>query len=120
MIMIKALLKKAVSLSVRIAAVVTGIGIAYGFFTAGAFTLTYAFKANFWVGVTILLGGLIKFITPTALLIKKSRLIDHSTYGQSFMEERERKRIQAYELIFIGLCSIMITGTLQLAVWLIL
>ena len=116
--MIDVILRKAVLMSVRIIAIVAVIGIAYGLMATGAFTLKYAFTANFWVGITIFLGGLLVLITPTALLIKKSRLIDHTTYSQKFMEERDRKRVQAYELIYIGLCIILITGAIQLVVWL--
>ena len=115
--MTKAILKKAFLMSARIAGIVAAIGIIYGFVTKGAFTLKYAFTANFWVGITIFLGGLLILITPTALLIKKSRLIDHTTYGQKFMEERDRKRVRACELIYIGMCNILITGSVQLVVW---
>ena len=105
-------------MSVRLVAIIAGLGIAYSFTVSGTFTFTYAFRANFWMGVTILIGGLLVFFTPTALLVnkkmKKSRLIDHTTYSERFMEERERKRVRAYELIYIGICNITITGALQL------
>ena len=117
--MTKTLIKRAVFMSVRLVAIIAGLGIVYGLITVRTFTFTYAFRANLWVGVIILISGLLKFITPTALLLKKSRLIDHSTYGQRFFEESERKREQAYELIYIGTCNIAITGVLQLVVWLI-
>ena len=119
--MIKALFKRAVFMSVRLVAIIAVLGIAYGFRALGSFTFTYAFRANFWVGVTILIGGLLVFLTPTALLInkavKKSRLIDHTTYHERFEEEHERKRARAYELIYIGICNITITGALQLVLW---
>lgn len=104
-------------MSVRIVVIVAVLGVVYGFITSKIFTYTYAFTANFWVGVTILIGGLLILITPTFLLIKKSRLIDHTTYGQRFMEERDHKRVRAYELICIGICNISITASVQLIVW---
>ena len=117
----KELFKRVVYMSVRLVAIITGLGLAYGFIASGIFTFTYVFRANFWVGTTILIGGLLVFITPTALLlnrkVKKNHLVDHTTYSEKFMEEQERKRNQAYELIFIGICNIAITGTLQLLVW---
>ena len=115
--MIKTILKKAVFFSVRLVAIVAVLGFVYGLITMRVFTSTYAFTANLWVGVTILIGGLLVLITPTFLFIKKSRLIDHTTYGQRYMEERERKGARAYELIFIGLFNISITGAVQLIVW---
>ena len=108
-------------MSVRLVAIITGLGLAYGFIASGAFTFSYVFRANFWVGTTILIGGLLLFITPTALVlgkkVKKTLLIDHTTYSEKFSEEQESKRFKAYELIFIGICNIAITGTLQLVVW---
>ena len=119
---IKELFKRVVYMSVRLVAIITGLGFAYGFIVSETFTFNYAFRANFWVGTTILIGGLLLFITPAALLlnkkVKKSHLVDHTTYREKFVEEQERKRVQAYELIFIGICNIAITGTLQLVVWL--
>ena len=104
-------------MSARIVAIVAAIGIIYGFITRSVFVYTYVFSANFRVGAVILLGGLLVFITPTAFSIKKNRLLDHTTYGARFMEERERKRKRASWLILIGLCNIVITGTVQLVVW---
>ena len=118
--MIKSTLKKAVYMSVRLTAIIAALGIVYGFITMRGITYTYAFTANLWVGVTILLAGLFVFITPTALLIKKSRLIDHTTYAQKFIDERERKRVRSYEMIFIGVCNISIAATVQLVMWFVL
>ena len=110
--------KKTVLTSAQLVAAVTGLAIIYGFITHGTFTYAYAFITNFWVGVIILISGLLVLITPTFLLMKKSRLIDHTTYGERFMEECEYKRVQANELICIGIYSISITAVVQLIVWL--
>jgi len=107
-------------MSVRLVAIIAAVGVAYGFITRRVITYTYAFTANLWVGVTILAAGLFVFITPTALLIKKSRLVDHTTYAQRFMEERERKRFRSYEMIFIGVFNISIAATVQLIMWFVL
>jgi len=115
--MSKAAFGKIALMSLRLVAVVAIIGIIYGSITMGVFNYRFAFIANFWVGSVIFIGGLLVFITPTFLLMKKSRLIDHTTYAQKFMEERERKRLKAIELISTGLCSILIAGFAQLIVW---
>ena len=115
--MIKTVLKKAVFMSVRLVAIIAALGIIYGFITKRSLTFSYAFTANLWVGVVILTAGLFILVTPTALLMKKSRLIDHTTYTQKFMEERERKRGRSYELIFIGICNISIAAAVQLVMW---
>ena len=109
--------RRVLLMSARIVGIVAALGIIYGFVTNGAFTLNYAFIANFWVGAVILLGGLAILITPTFLLLRKSRLIDHTTYGTRFMEERDRKRDRSFELIYTGVCNISITGAVQLIVW---
>ena len=113
----KRLINKAFYMSLRLAIIISALGLVYGRIMNGAFTGRYAFRANFWVGTTILLAGILRLITPTALLMKKNRLIDHTTYGQRFMEERERNRSQAWELISTGLCLIFITGAVQLLIW---
>ena len=120
---IKELFKKVVFMSVRLVAIIGCIGIAYGFTASRSLTFTYAFRANFWVGVTILISGLFIFFTPTALLVnrtvKKSRIIDHTTYHEKFQEERERKHKRANELIYTGICNITITGFLQFVLWIV-
>ena len=104
-------------MATRIAAIVAALGAGYEFAARKTFTLEYAFTANLWVGVTILTGGLVVFITPTFLLIRKSPLIDHTTYGTKFTEERERKHRRAYELIYTGVGIISISAAVQLVVW---
>ncbi|MCL2564394.1 MAG: hypothetical protein FWE24_01095 [Defluviitaleaceae bacterium] len=111
--------KKMLKISVQLVTAVSVLSLIYGFAIYGAFTYAHAFTANLVVGVLILVSGLFILITPTALLIKKSRLIDHTTYGEKFMEERENKRLRAYELIYIGIFIISISGIMQLVVWLI-
>jgi hypothetical protein len=121
---IQALFKKAASFSIRLVLITAGLGIAYGFIDTGAFTLTYAFYANFRVGIVILIAGLITFFFPTVITIrkmmKKTRLIDHTTYREKFTEESEGKRIRSYELMYIGMFILIISGFIQVIVWFIL
>ncbi|MCL2617343.1 MAG: hypothetical protein FWD96_06840 [Defluviitaleaceae bacterium] len=98
-------------------AVISALSIAYGFFTLRAFTLAYIYTANFWVGAIIILTGLGMLLTPTHLLIRKSKLLDHSTYGQRYMEEREKKRTRAYEFLYIGMAIITVTAVVELIVF---
>lgn len=115
--MISALHKKAIYMSLRLVVIITVIGIVYGWITSGELTGRFVFRANFWVGATLLLGGILKFITPTSLLMKKNNLIDHTTYAERFMEERDKNRTKAYELIYTGIGMITITGAIQLIIW---
>ena len=109
--------KKNILTSIQLVATVTVLSVVYGFATLGTFTYAYVFTANFGVGVIILIGGLSVLAVPTFLLIKKSRLIDHTTYVHKFVEEREHKRARAYELIHIGIYQISITAVVQFIVW---
>ena len=115
----KAFFRKTILMSARIVAIVAVFSAVYGFITHKDSVHNYVFTANLWVGVIILAGGLLILITPTFLLIKKSLLIDHTTYGEKFMEEREHKYRRAQELICIGVCNISITSVVQVITWLV-
>ena len=121
--MTKELLKRAIFMSVRLVGIIMVLGLIYAYVVTEAIIFTYAYRLNFGIGLTILIGGLLTYFTPTALLInrkiKTNRLIDHSTYHEKFEEEREHKHIKALELIYIGIFNITITGALQLALWLL-
>ena len=107
-------LMKLICLSFQFVAIVAVLSLVYAFFTRGAVTPAYVFSANFLAGAFIILTGLVVMLTPTFLLMKKSGLLDHSTYGRRFMEEREKKRIRAYEFMYIGMLNIVITAIIQL------
>jgi len=111
---------KSVAISIKIVAIVALLGVVYGLVADSALVYTYAVNANLVVGVIILISGLIKFITPTSLLVKKSRLIDHTTYVEKLREERERKHLKAYELIYVGIAGIAVTATMQFLLHLVL
>ena len=115
------MIKKTLSMSAFLVAVISALSIAYGFITLRAFTLAFAFIANFAVGAVIILAGFALLLTPTFLLnsVRKSNLIDHTT-GQRLWEEREKKRVRAYELMYIGMSNISITAVVQLALWYVL
>ena len=111
--------KKNITTSLQLVALITLLSIAYEFAVLRSVTFTYMFNVNFWIGVVILIGGLTTLITPTFILFKKNKLIDHTTYGQRLNEEREDKRPQSYSLIYIGIFNISITATFQLIAWLV-
>ena len=106
--------KKIVSTSAQLVALISVLSVAYGFVISGFFDLGYAYTANFWAGAVIITAGLSMLFVPTFLLMKKDKLIDHTTYGQRFMKEREKKLARARELICIGMCNITITAVVQL------
>lgn len=113
------MLKKSILMSLGMVLLITFVDTVYGFFVGRVFNMRYAFSANFWVGAIILLSGLFRIMIPAQLLIKKSKLIDHTTYGEKVFAERELKRARGLELIYTGLGIIIITATLQFVLWFI-
>jgi len=81
--------------------------IIYGFFAYGRFWPAHIFNVNMLIGAFLILTGIIIFAFPAR--IKKGPLVDHSTIGQLRMEAREKKRITAYNLIYVGISNICIT-----------
>ena len=104
---------------VKIVAIVASLGVIYGFAADRALVYTYAVNSNLVVCVIILISGLIKFMTPTSLLIKKGRLVDHTTYSEKFKEIGECKNRTAYELIYIGIVGIALTAAIQFLLYVV-
>jgi len=114
------LLARSALTGVKIAAIVALLGVLYGLAAHRVIIHTYAVNANFAVGAVILISGLVRFVTPTSLLVKKGRLVDHTTYREKWEEARDRKHLSAYELIYIGIACISVTAIMQLLLHLVL
>ena len=96
------------------AAMVLAVGVGcviHAIVTRGDFWPVHIFTANLVVGAFIVLSGLVVFMLPIKL--PDDKLIDHTTYTERIMEARERKRVQAYNLIYIGLINAAITLVVQ-------
>jgi len=110
-------IKKIVGTSILYLAVAAALSVAYGLFALRAFTLRYVFFVSFFVGVVIIITGIIVLMTPTFMLIRNkygnSKLIDHSTYSRVFHEERENKLTRAHDIIYVGISSILLTSIAQ-------
>jgi len=115
------MLKKYLQLSVLLITIVSALRAAYGLIFRGGITYNYVLMASFWVGAFLIASGILLFITPAglALLFRRNRLVDSTTYGEKVVEERETRNVKAYEHIFIGIGMISITGMIQFAAWLI-
>ena len=101
--------------SAALVAILAVLSVFYALYLHGALSAAYVFTANFAGGAFFFLVGFILLLTPTALfLLKKDNLIDHTTYAQRFMEKREEKNGRAYELMYVGILNIVITGVVQL------
>ena len=85
--------------------------VIYALITRGRFWPGYIFTSNLGIGTFLILTGIILFALPVRL--KKSKLLDHSTLGEKRMEAREKKRAMSYNLIYVGICNIIITFAAQ-------
>ena len=89
------------------------IGIIYGSIKIKSLSFAYLFRTNFYIGVIIIITGIIKVILPENIF-KKRNLIDHSNIAGVFLERRERKRLEGNKIIIAGVSHILITAILQL------
>ena len=102
---------KVLTTSAAFVLVVAAVSVVYAFFAHGRFLPLYIFHANLVIGAFLIFTGIVLFALPVRL--KKSKLLDHSTIGERRMEAREKKRGTAYNLIYVGICNIIITAIAQ-------
>ena len=111
------MLKKLVLLSGLIFAAVSAIRITYGLITREVLTYNYVLMASFWVGALFIVSGILIFIMPAFLFLKRGRLLDSTTYNERVVEERIKKNSRSFEHIIIGTCIIFISGIVQFVAW---
>jgi len=91
-------------------------GIIYGYIAMGRLTFLYGFNVNFLIGSVLIASGILKLFIPS---LKRDKLTDHSTYIERAGEEREARQEKANELLYMGLLNVVITGVIQVVLWLI-
>lgn len=99
--------------SAALTAIAAALSMLYSYFAQGRL-FSYIFTWGFAVGAGVALLGLIVWILP--IRMGKSKLLDHSTIGENLLELREQKRQRSFEMMYIGIGAIIITGTVQLVV----
>jgi len=87
------------------------VSIIYAFFTHGRFWLGYIFTANLALGAIIIGAGLVLFMKPT--MLKKSKLVDHTTHTEKLIEAREQKNKRAYYFMYIGISNTLIAMVVE-------
>jgi len=100
------------------------LSVVFGFITQSRFTLEYVFIANFSIGsIIISIGLLMKFFPGVAFFkhLRTDKLSDHSTFADRFISgiylPRQEK---AFGFIVLGLAVIIITGLIELIVWVLI
>lgn len=106
--------------------IVAAIGIGFGFLTQRQFVLRYAFYPNFVVSAIIIATGIIGAPTGQGLMgfirqkaAQFSAVVTDETYTD-YMEERKNKRLQGREILWVGIAAALMTGGVEILVWLLL
>ena len=113
-----------ISTSAVLTAVAALVGVVYAFFNLGHLSWlsellwTYIFNFCLATGGFVTLIGLVAIIMLPINLgkLSKSKLNDHTTYASKLMEDRESKRARAFEILYTGICIVLITGIVELIV----
>jgi len=107
-------IRKVLLLSTSFILFITIVSLVYGRVVVGVFTFRYVFSFNFIVGAIIILLALVVLIVPVEFSKRGGKLIDHSNYASTVVEKRENKRKTAHEILYLGICIIIIAAVAQL------
>ena len=106
--------------------IVAALGIGFGFITQRQLVLSYAFVPNFVVSALIIATGIIGPPVSRSVMdfirIKAKQhtsVVTEETYTD-YMEERIQKRMKGRELLWLGITCALITGGIEILLWLIL
>ena len=118
---------KTVFIALQFILVTAVLSIVYGFFERRGFTLAYVFNTNFVVGAVILsVAVIMMFLPPRAIFnkwtsrissFKKDKETNQVAPEDStgfVMEQHQLKQKKAFEILFLGLSIIVMTGLIQL------
>ena len=92
------------------------IMMVYQLIRDGSLDQELIFNACFFVGIIIIGVSFVVMILPSRALFEKT--IDHSNIVDRTKEYRERKMERAYSVLIMGIMIILITGIIQVIVWL--
>jgi len=112
---------KILLLSLQIVAVVSIVSIVIASVVARRFSLALVFQGNLIAAVVIITVGLVIWFFPVSLLARfnKNKLVDYSTVVEFLREERKKKQRKGNETIWIGLSCGIISGVIQILLWMI-
>jgi len=113
-------------IAAAIVLIVAALGIAFGFLTQRQFVLSYAFIPNFIVSAIIIATGIIGPPVSKGVMhfirIKANQhtaVVTDETYTD-YMEERKQKRLRGREILWIGITCALLTGGIEILLWLVL
>ncbi|MCL1884237.1 MAG: hypothetical protein FWF81_10885 [Defluviitaleaceae bacterium] len=101
---------KILTMAVLISVVAAAVGVIFSLITSdGLFANLFRFA--FAAGTFVIAAAIILLILP--IRVRNPKLFDH----ESFMDAREKKRSEAYNLLWIGIFSVLFTGVVELIVF---
>ena len=98
--------------------IITLLTIIIDSFILGRFSPRHIFRVNFFAATIIMFAGVAVEFFP--VILPKSKLLDHTTHGEFFVEKRQEKRKAAHKLIYLGICTIFVTASFQFVLSLII
>jgi len=113
---------RTLTLSLIIITIVSVLILLYALITERQQILGLIFRANYVLASLLIVTGVLNLLFPSriAARMKKSKLIDHSTYADVQQEEREKKQATGNNLLYLGITGILITGIAEVIIWLAL
>jgi len=93
------------------------MSVIYGLIAYRLFTFQYFFIANFSVAAVLITGGIILHFIPSFTFMK-SKLLDHSTYVERSFDSRDNRQKKARLILWWGIYNILITGLIEVFIWL--
>ncbi|MCL2249176.1 MAG: hypothetical protein FWC13_07880 [Oscillospiraceae bacterium] len=114
-----------ITTAAAITLIVAAIGAIYSLIAHGELRQNYVLYPNFVVSSLITIVGLVGPRTAGGILgfVKAkvqqfNAVVTNETYTD-FMEERKQKRAKGKEFFWIGLTGVLMTGIVEIIVWLI-
>jgi len=113
-------IRRVLSTSIFIIAVVTVISVVYGLVADGRFTIEYVFVPNYVVAAVLIAGGLLFPAAPNRFVdkIRSRQLADYNMH-KDYMDSRAQKQKQGFKILWVGIASASITGIVEIIIWLI-
>ena len=115
-----------ISVAAAIVLIVAALGIGFGFLTQRQLVLSYAFVPNFIVSAIIIATGIIGPPVSRGVIdfVRKkanqhTAVVTDETYTD-YMEERIQKRLKGREILWLGITCALLTGGIEILLWLVL
>jgi len=110
----------AITSSLVVIAIVTVCSIIYGLVAHGRLTFEYVIMANAVISAVIIAAGLLFPLAPNRAVdrFRNRQLVEYSMH-RDFMHSRAQKQKQGYKIMWVGISAALITGLIEIIIWLV-